>query len=199
MKGFPMFTSRTTAASATILPLIAAAARSGSAAEIEGVHFAEQYERNGVALALHCTGLIRYKVLFKGYVAGLYLGAGVAAEEALADVPKRLELSYFWSINGADFGKAADEILARNVDSDTLARLRPRLERINALYETVNPGDRYALTYVPGLGTELTLNGRSKGIIPGADFAAAYFRIWLGDRSIDTALRDQLLECPKTA
>jgi hypothetical protein len=142
---------------------------------------------------------LRYKVLFKGYVAGLYLGAGVAAEEALADVAKRLELSYFWSINGADFGKAADEILARNVDSDTLARLRPRLERINALYETVNPGDRYALTYVPGLGTELTLNGRSKGIIPGADFAAAYFRIWLGDRSIDTALRDQLLECPKTA
>ena len=123
----------------------------------------------------------------------------MAAQEALADVPKRLELSYFWGIKGSDFGKAGDEILERNVDPDTLARLRPRLEQINALYETVKPGDRYALTYVPGIGTELALNGRSKGIIPGADFAAAYFRIWLGDQSIDTALRDQLLACRKSA
>ena len=94
------------------------------------------------------------------------------------------------------FGRAAGFVI---VDPDTMAQLRPRLDQMNALYETVNPGDRYALTYVPGLGTELTLNGRRKGIIPGADFAAAYFRIWLGDQSIDAALRDQLIACPKTA
>ena len=182
-----------------VLLLIACMPRSGAAADIEGVHFADQYQRGDVTLALHCVGLLRYKVLFKGYVAGLYLGAGVSAQEGLADVPKRLELSYFWGIKGSDFGKAGDEILAQNVDPDTLARLRPRLEQINALYESVNPGDRYALTYVPGLGTELALNGRSKGIIPGADFAAAYFRIWLGDQPIDTALRDQLLACSKTS
>ena len=194
-----MPTSRPAAATAVIFLLIISTPHSGTAADMEGVHFAEQYQRDDVTLALHCVGLLRYKVLFKGYVAGLYLGAGVAAEDALADVPKRLELSYFWSIKGSDFGKAGDEILARNVDPDTLARLRPRLEQINALYETVNPGDRYALTYVPGLGTELALNGRSKGVIPGADFAAAYFRIWLGDQPIDAALRDQLLACSKTA
>jgi hypothetical protein len=89
------------------------------------------------------------------------------------DVPKRLELSYFWRIKGSDFGKAGDEVLARNVDPNTLEQLRPRLDQINALYETVNPGDRYALTYIPGRGTELALNGENKGIIPGADFAAA--------------------------
>ena len=187
------------AAIAVILLLIGSAPRSGTAAEIEGVQFADQYQRDDVTLALHCVGLLRYKVVFKGYVAGLYLGPGVAAEEALADVPKRLELSYFWGIKGSDIGKAGDAILARNVDPDTLAQLRPRLDQMNALYETVNPGDRYALTYVPGLGTELALNGRRKGIIPGADFAAAYFRIWLGDQAIDAALRDQLLACRKTA
>lgn len=181
------------------LLLIACMPRSGAAADIEGVHFADQYQRGDVTLTLHCVGLLRYKVLFKGYVAGLYLGAGVSAQEGLADVPKRLELSYFWGIKGSDFGKAGDEILAQNVDPDTLARLRPRLEQINALYESVNPGDRYALTYVPGRGTELALNGRSKGIIPGIDFAAAYFRIWLGDQPIDTGLRDQLLACSKTS
>jgi hypothetical protein len=194
-----MTTSRAAMAIAVTLLLIASTPRSGRAADIEGVHFADQYQGDDVTLALHCVGLLRYKVLFKGYVAGLYLSAGVGPGEALADVPKRLELSYFWSITGSDFGKAADEILARNVDPDTLARLRPRLDQINALYEDVKPGDRYALTYVPGVGTELALNSRRKGIIPGADFAAAYFRIWLGDQPIDTALRDQLLACQKEA
>jgi hypothetical protein len=181
------------------LLLIASMPGSGAAADIEGVHFADQYQQGDVTLALHCVGLLRYKVLFKGYVAGLYLGAGVLPQEALGDVPKRLELSYFWGIKGADFGKAGDAILAQNLDPDTVARLRPRLDQINALYEDVQPGDRYALTYVPGLGTELALNGRSKGIIPGTDFAAAYFRIWLGDQPIDTALREHLLACSKTS
>jgi Chalcone isomerase-like len=194
-----MVTSRAARTIAVTLLLIAAAPRSGVAADIEGVRFADQYQGDDVTLALHCVGLLRYKVLFKGYVAGLYLRDGVAAEDALDDVPKRLELSYFWTIKGSDFAKAGDEVLARNVDAGSLAQLRSRLEQINALYETVNPGDRYSLTYVPGLGTELALNGRRKGVIPGADFAAAYFRIWLGDQPIDSALRDQLLACPKTA
>lgn len=184
---------------AAILLLLACTPRFGTAAEIEGVHFADQYQSADVTLPLHCVGLLRYKVLFKGYVAGLYLGAGVSPEKALADVPKRIELNYFWGIEGSDFAKVGDEILERNVDADTLARLRPRLEQINALYESVAPGDRYALTYIPGRGTELALNGRSKGIIPGADFASAYFRIWLGEQSIDTSLRDQLLTCAKRA
>jgi hypothetical protein len=134
---------------------------------------------------------------FSAYVAALYIGDGAATGDALADVPKRLELSYFWSIRGADFGKAGDQILAQNVDARTLATLRPRLDRINAWYRDVKPGDRYSLTYVPGAGTELALNGSRLGIIDGTDFASAYFRTWLGDTPIDTRLRDQLLGCDR--
>ena len=65
--------------------------------------------------------------------------------------------------------------------------------KIDALYQDVEPGDRYALTYVPGAGTELAKNGEPLGVIPGADFASAYFAIWLGDDPIDASLRDQLL------
>jgi hypothetical protein len=167
----------------------------GGAAELEGVHFPEQRRIDDVDLRLSCVGLLRYKVFIKAYVAGLYLGEGVGAGEAMADVPKRLELSYFWSIDGQDFGKAGDEILARNLGPEALAALRPRLQRINRWYRDVKPGDRYSLTYLPGSGTELALNDDRIGIIEGADFAAAYFRIWLGDNPIDTRLRDQLLSC----
>lgn len=179
--------------------LVAPPSGSAAAAEIEGVRFADRIVHDGVPLSLRCTGLLRYKVIFKGYVAALYLGPDVQPADVLGDVPKRLELSYFWAIDAADIVKAGGEILARNVSSDTMERLRPRLDRIDALYEAVKPGDRYALTYVPGVGTELSLNGKSKGVIPGDDFAAAYFRIWLGERSIDASLREQLLSCRKAA
>jgi len=170
-----------------------------AAAEIEGVRFADRVRSHDVQMGLHCLGLLRYKVFIKAYVAALYLGEGVAAGDVFDDVPKRLELSYFWSIDGADFGRAGDEILGRNVDARTLATLRPRLARLNGWYRDVKPGDRYALTYLPGVGTQLALNGAELGVIDGADFARAYFRIWLGDDPIDPRLRDQLLGCERLA
>jgi len=114
-----------------------------------------------VTMRLSCVGLLRYRLFIKAYVAALYLGDSAANGAVLTDVPKRLELSYFWSISGADFGKAGDQILAQNVDAKTFAALRSRLDRINALYRDVKPGDRYSLTYIPGVGTELALNGQS--------------------------------------
>ena len=164
-------------------------------AELEGVRFADQLKVGEVRMDLNCVGLLRYKMIFKAYVAALYVGSGVSPQDVLQDVPKRLELSYFWSIDGADFGNAGDQIIARNIDEQALARLRPRIAQINALYGDVKPGDRYSLTYVPGVGTELALNGQRKGLIEGADFAAAYFRIWLGDYPIDASFRDRLLRC----
>lgn len=168
----------------------------GAAAEIEGVRFADRYQAGGVMLPLKGVGLARFLLTVKVYVAALYLGAGVPPERALADVPKRLELEYFQRIAGPDFGKAAEEVMAENVPASTLAALRPRIGRLHRLYEDVKPGDRYALTYVPGIGTELALNGVPKGVIEGDDFAAAYFAIWLGPRPISDSLKARLLEAP---
>ena len=160
-----------------ILWMVTFSAQSAAAAELEGVHFADEVRAGEVTLRLSCVGLLRYRLFIKAYVAALYLGDGAVADNLLADVPKRLELSYFWSIRGADFGKAGDQILAQNVDAQAFAALRPRLDRINGWYRDVKPGDRYSLTYVPGAGTELALNGNRLGVVEGADFAAAYFRI----------------------
>jgi len=178
------------------LSLLLSLSAPAAGAELEGVRFAERHRVEDITLHLSCVGLLRYKIFIKAYVAGLYLGDGVTAAGVLGDVPKRLELSYFWSIDGADIASAGDEILARNVDPPTLETLRPRLRQLNQWYRDIKPGDRYALTYLPGRGTELALNGQRIGVIDGADFAAAYFRIWLGDDPIDASLRDQLLGCP---
>lgn len=162
------------------------------AATIEGVSFDPRVQVAGQPLALQGVGLLRYRLVFKAYVAGLYLGEGIAPGRVFDDVPKRLEIEYFWPIEGADFGPAAEKVLSRTLDARAIEALRPRLDAINARYRSVRPGDRYALTYLPGRGTELSLNGEPLTVVPGADFARHYFGIWLGSDPIDEDLRDEL-------
>ncbi len=163
------------------------------AAEIEGVTFANASEIGATRLPLRGVGLAKYLRVFKVYVAALYLDPSVTPERALDDVPKKLELSYLRPLKAGDFAQAADKVLPDNVPPTTIAKIRSRLEQLHQLYQDINPGDRYSLTYLPGVGTELAHNGTIKGIIPGADFAAAYFAIWLGPDPINQALKDGLL------
>jgi len=163
------------------------------AAEIEGVYFEEVYESGGIRLPVQGTGLFRYMGLFKAYVGAIYYEEGLGPHELLADHAKRLEVEYFHAIAAADFGAATNEIMARNVDQKILVRIRPQIDYHNALYRDVEPGDRYALTYIPGRGTELALNGRPLGIIEGEAFAAALFSMWLGERPMNRSFKEQLL------
>ena len=162
------------------------------AVTIEDVTFADTYDAGQTKLVLHGAGVLR-RYVWKGYVAALYLEDGATPETVLSDIPKRLELEYFRSIEGPDFGKAADKVLAENFPGEVIAPLRERLDRINRFYRDVKPGDRYALTYLPRRGTELSYNGKPLVLIEGADFASAYFAIWLGRNPIDKPLKEQLL------
>lgn len=163
------------------------------AGTIAGVTFADTAVVGEGALPLRGLGLMVYKLVFNGYVAALYLPADVAAGAVLADVPKRLELHYFWDIKADKFGPAAQPILARNLDAATLRALQPRIDQMQALYVDIAEGDRFALTYVPGQGTTLSHNGRDLGTVAGADFAAAYFGIWLGEKPLSPGLKQGLL------
>jgi hypothetical protein len=166
-------------------------------AEVEGVHFVDRMRAGEEELQIHGTGLLRYRLFIKAYVAALYVVEsfdGDATPSAiLADIPRRLEIEYFWSIPADAFVKITIEAIARSVDAETLENLRAPIEQLNGLYQDVEPGDRYALTYVPGIGTELALNGRTRGVVEGADFSSALFSIWLGEHAIDDSLRKQLL------
>ena len=162
------------------------------AAEAAGAKFSDLYLADGKKLSLVGAGLLRYWG-FKAYVAAFYLEEGSRIEDALSDRAKRLEIEYLRPIRGKDFGPATEEGIAKNVDQETFSRLRDRIQFQNSLYEDVQPGDRYSLTYIPGKGTELALNGVPKGTVEGADFAAAIFSIWLGQKPIKESFRKKLL------
>jgi len=164
----------------------------GNAEEVDGIYYADSYIAENIELRLTGAGLFRYWG-FKAYTGALYLEDGASINDVLADKAKRIELEYFRSIKGKDFGPATDKSIARNVDTDTFNRLRPKIEYHNSLYVDVKPGDRYSLTYIPGRGTELALNGEPRGLIEGAEFAAAVFSIWIGAEPISSSFKDQIL------
>ena len=164
------------------------------AVQIENVYFPNEFATENVELKIRGTGLLRYMVFFKAYVGGLYLPEDVPSDAALSAVPKRLEVEYFHAIKGKDFGPATRKMIAKNVDDQTYQRLQPKIDLHTAMYEDVRPGDRYSLTYIPGKGTELALNGKPKGTVEGSEFAAALFSIWLGKRPIDESFKKQILD-----
>lgn len=168
-------------------------AASVDASVIEGVHFEENLIHNGVGMELKGTALLNYMVFIKAYVGAIYLPADIRSWRALEDVPKQLVLEYFHPINADGFRHATRKAIQQNVDESTFRRIETRVDRLNALYRDVKPNDRYSLTYIPGYGTELALNGEGLGVIDGADFARAVFSIWIGPQPIDEEFKDTLL------
>ncbi len=132
-------------------------------------------------------------VFIKAYVGAFYLPAAVPAGDALGPVAKRLELQYFHAIKKEDFARATRAKIADNVTPEQAQQLAARIDRLANMYRDVRPGDRYCLTFMPGRGTELTLNDTVLGTIPGSEFASAVFSVWLGRNPIDPDFRDVLL------
>ena len=160
---------------------------------VEGVDFKREFRVNDAILALRGYGLLRYMVFIKAYVAAFYLPESVRSEDALTDVPKHLEIEYFHPIVAQDFAKATSASISQNTSLVTYQGLKPKIDELNALYRDIAPGDRYALTYIPGQGTTLAWKGQTLGTVAGREFAAALFGIWIGANPLDNNLKDLLL------
>jgi hypothetical protein len=154
---------------------------------VEDAVFPRTLEVPGASLRLAGAGLFRWKYFVKVYAAAWY------EEGGRPDGARRLEVRYLVPIDGRDFGRAARQLLQEAFPPEVLAPLEGRMERLHQAYQDVRPGDRYALTYVPGRGLELALNGTPLAVIEGEDFARVYFSIWIGERPIDRGLRSALL------
>jgi hypothetical protein len=163
------------------------------ATQVNEVQFKERFEVRDSTLERMGTGILRYMGFIKAYAGALYTLPGTDPETVLDDSPKRLEVEYFVALKGEDFGPATCKGLSRNISAEMIDRLRERIDYHNSLYVDVRPGDRYALTYLPGQGTELSLNGKRLGVIQGADFASAIFSLWLGETPFDRRFKQALL------
>lgn len=178
---------------------LAASARASpaDAVRIDTVTFAGSLTAGNTPMRLLGAGVFRWGFFLKVYAAALYVADGPnGGFDPAADVARRLELTYLVPVDRGALAHAANGILSGNYTAQALAPLRERIERLHHAFVNLHAGDRAALTYVPGRGTEFTLNGRPIVRIEGADFARAYFSIWLGERPADAGLRRKLLGMP---
>ena len=162
------------------------------AARAEGL-FPAQVATNGTEFELRSTARMKMGGLLSIYDIALYLPAKVETARVLEDVPKRLDIRYLKNLSRSVLIDNGAKGLASNVPPDRLTALQPKVDELNALYQDVKPRDHYTLTYVPGKGTELALNGERRGVVKGEEFAAAYFTIWLGTNAPRPEVRDALL------
>lgn len=145
----------------------------------------------GTTLPQRGQGQYRFLGMLRVFQAAFYTAPETA--NPLGDIPRCLVIRYDRDFSAEQFQGVTRDGIRANLDAKTYASLAPRIEDYVRLYADVKEGDRYALIYVPGQGTKLTLNGKPRGTIAGRDFSAALFSIWLGENSMSKGLRRDLL------
>jgi hypothetical protein len=169
----------------------------GQAMEVAGVDLSDKVvlQEGQAPLVLNGAG-IRKKFFFKIYVGSLYLPQRESDANRIIDMdrPKRVQMDMLYSkVDKEKFVDGWNEGFAGNQSEAELKPLRERIDRFNAMFETLVEGDRVVLDYLPGEGTRVTIKGAVKGVIEGQDFNRALLKIWLGDEPVTKSLKEGML------
>ena len=170
-----------------------------SAAEIEGVRLADSVRlgEGGPELVLNGAG-VRTRVVFKVYVGALYLQRKAGDAKAVLSDPgaKRVAMHLLRDLSADQLFSALNEGLRNNHTADELAKFDAQVKQLEGIFRAVKAaksGDTILLDYAPGAGTRVTVNGESRGVVPGDDFNRALLRVWLGEQPADAALKKAML------
>ena len=103
--------------------------------ELAGVKLDEAVEVQGTKLQLNGAG-IRYKAIFKVYVAGLYMGKKAATPEEIyaAPGPKRLSITLVREIDSNELGKSFTKAFEENTPKNEMVKLIPGLVKIGQIF-----------------------------------------------------------------
>jgi hypothetical protein len=149
---------------------------------VAGVNMEDRTTVNGQTLVFNGAGL-RKKLFIKVYVGGLYLPAkqGNAAAILAADTPRRQVMHFLYSVSKNQMCEAWDEGLEDNT-KNAPADVKAAFKTLCSWMEPIPKGNRLVLTYVPGSGTTVEINGKAKGTLPGKATADAILATWIGPK-----------------
>lgn len=166
--------------------------------DMAGVKLADLIDLGGAKLQLNGAG-IRYKAVFKVYVAALYLDKKAATPEEVyaTSGPKRISITLLREIDSNELGKSFTKAFEENAPRTEMSRLIPGLIKMGQVFsalKTMPAGENFTIDWVPGTGTVISVKGKPQGEpIKEAEFFNAMMRIWLGTKPADWKLKDELL------
>ena len=166
-----------------------------AAGELAGVTLPDQITVDSGTLLLNGMGLREATWLkVDVYVAGLYLETKSSDPEAIvrSEQTKRLVMRFVRSVDRDALLKGWREGFEKSA-GPSAAALRDRIATFESWVTNMPKGESMSLTYLPGTGVQVEIEGEAKGTVPGADFAQALFRIWLGPSPPNPGLKEGLL------
>jgi hypothetical protein len=165
--------------------------------EVAGIQLPDHISLSGSSLVLNGAGLRRF-LFMRIYTAALYLPERQHDAAAILnnDLPHALRLTLLRDLSTEQNLEALKGGLIANNEPEALAAIRSDVDRflgyIRSLHE-VNAGTVIQLDYLPGLGTQVSVNHRFIGTVEGATFNRALMRIWLGNDPVQVSLKQALL------
>lgn len=174
----------------------AQAAESAATVQVAGVAVPASVPVGDQELVLNGAG-VRKKVVFKVYVAALYLpmrasGAATAIDGA---GPRRITLYLLRDLDADTLVGALREGLAANLAAAQMAALAPQVEQLSAVMRGIGKtrsGDVVGLDFTAA-GVAVSFNRQARGQVAGEAFGRALLRVWLGDKPVDADLKQALL------
>ena len=166
--------------------------------DVSGIKLADPVEVAGSRLQLNGAG-IRYKAVFKVYVAALYLDKKADTPEEAYRVPgaKRISITLLRDIDSNELGRSFTKAFEENTPKNEMARLIPGLMRMGQVFadqKKMAATDGLTIDWIPGTGTVITVKGKAQGEpIKEAEFYNAMLRIWIGQNPADWKLKEALL------
>jgi long-chain acyl-CoA synthetase len=166
------------------------------AAEVGGVKLDDKISLGGKELVLNGAGVRIAKVVFKVYVASLYLPAKAGdLGGVLAGNPRRVQLNLLRDLSADDLAEALADGIKETSSAEQAAAVKTQTGQLLSIMKSVGQaktGDVVTMDFVNG-ETRIAFNGQAKGSIPGEPFNAALMRIWLADKPVQTDLRKAML------
>jgi Chalcone isomerase-like len=161
--------------------LMASAVTAG-AATVAGVNVADSITVGTHKLVLNGAAL-RKKFVVKVYVGGLYLPSksNSAAAILAADAPRRQVMHFLYDVDKGKMAEAWTDGLKDNTPNAS-PEVKTAFQTLSSWMEDMKEGQQIVLTYVPGTGTTVEVNGKSKGTLGGKAVADAILNTWIGPK-----------------
>ena len=178
--------------------LVLSAAALAAPVEIAGIKLADPVDLAGSKLQLNGAG-VRYKAVFKVYLAALYLDRKADTPEEVYGLPgaKRMNITLLREIDSNELGKSFTKAFEENAPKTEMSKLIPGLLKMGQVFsdqKKMLAGESFTIDWVPGIGTVITVKGKPQGEpVKEVEFFNAMMRIWLGPKPADWKLKDELL------
>jgi hypothetical protein len=140
---------------------------------------------------------VRTKMMFKVYVAALYLAQKTGdASAAIGDTGnKRVSMHFLRELSSEKLMHAMQEGFEANNSAAEMTAIDAQFKAFKQLMasaKAVKEGDVITLDYV-AQATNVSLNGKALGSVDGAAFNQALLRVWLGEKPVDASLKKAML------